>query len=269
MSNISVSDTPLEGPLGFLGPEGSWTHQAARALAADPRELVPLAADRLLEAYATGQLPRICLPYHSSLAGVTPYFEMTLGLSRCWVERDFQRPIEHALVAIAPVDPLSIVEVIGHPVALAEVQPWIDRHLPHARPALVDSGGQALPELIRRNRLDCVAVIPPHACDAGQATVLIEAIPTVGPNVTRWWVLGPQGQPGEMGWVWGRLKAAHGEPTASVIDLLEEQRAQGYFSLPGRPAIGVAKVLVKQAATLQADLSQQGWSWELIGATRS
>ena len=186
MSTVSKSSPEL----GFLGPEGSWTHEAALTLQGVHELLVALPADELFRAYSQGSVTRICIPYHSSLVGLTPYFDQVTALARWWIERDYRRPIEHSLVALEPIDLQRVELVLGHPVALAEVAPWIERHLGHAQLQSVASGGQAIETLRRIGQKSCVAVAPAPASRAADLTLLLPCIPTRGPNVTSWWVLG-------------------------------------------------------------------------------
>jgi len=186
MSTISQS----KNVLGFLGPKGSWTHQACLDLRVDGQELAPFSADDLFRAYAQARVAKICIPYYSSLAGLTPYFDQVTGLSRWWIERDYRRSIEHSLVGLQPVQWHAVQRVLGHPVALAEVAPWLEEHLGHARLELVASGGQAISTMRQINQSCCVAVAPAPSSRQSDLTLLVPSIPTIGPNVTSWWVLG-------------------------------------------------------------------------------
>jgi len=111
-------------------------------------------------------------------------------LARWWIERDYRRPIEHSLVALEPIDLQRVEVVLGHPVALAEVAPWLERHLGHAQLQSVASGGQAIETLRQIGQKSCVAVAPAPASRAPDLTLLLPRIPTHGPNVTSWWILG-------------------------------------------------------------------------------
>jgi chorismate mutase/prephenate dehydratase len=186
MAIVSKSNASM----GFLGPEGSWTHQAALALQGECRALVAFSAEELFSAYAQRHVTKICIPYHSSLAGLTPYFDQTMALAQWWIEFDYRRPIEHSLVALQSVELDRVERVLGHPIALAEVAPWLAQHLGHARLEPVASGGVALESLRRIHQKGCVAVAPAPSSRLSGLALLLPSIPTPGPNVTSWWVLG-------------------------------------------------------------------------------
>ncbi|GHC86065.1 hypothetical protein GCM10007320_31470 [Pseudorhodoferax aquiterrae] len=58
-------------PVGYLGPAGSWTHQACTELYGE-RGLVPCEREELFAAFAQGRLARLCVPVTTSLVGATP-----------------------------------------------------------------------------------------------------------------------------------------------------------------------------------------------------
>ena len=58
----------------YLGPAGSWMHQAALDLFGGAG-LVPLSRDELFAAYAAGTVERACVPVTTSIVGMTPYVD--------------------------------------------------------------------------------------------------------------------------------------------------------------------------------------------------
>ncbi len=183
--------------VGYLGLPGSWTHQVTFELFGQSAELQGHDAPELLARYASGEIPWICIPYYSSIAGPTPYLAQLLALPGLWIERDVVRPVQHSLAVRDCRQTLaSISHVTGHPVALEEVRPWLERELPGVGWSLAQSGSDAARVLAsvlpHSSEISHAAVAPPQAVTAHGLHSLVADIPTAAPNVTRWWLLGPK-----------------------------------------------------------------------------
>ncbi|MGJ7583524.1 prephenate dehydratase domain-containing protein, partial [Variovorax sp. RHLX14] len=74
-----ASSSAHAGPIAYLGPAGSWTHQACLDLFGE-KDLVPLTRDELFSSYKSGKVERACVPVTTSVVGVTPYMDAVLDL---------------------------------------------------------------------------------------------------------------------------------------------------------------------------------------------
>jgi chorismate mutase / prephenate dehydratase len=263
--------THSENSMGFLGPEGSWTHQACLDLRTDGQVLIAFSADELFRAYTQARVTKICIPYHSSLAGLTPYFDQATGLSKWWIEKDYRRSIEHSLVGLEAVPWHSVERVLGHPVALAEVAPWLEEHVAHARLEPVASGGQAISTMRQINQRSCVAVAPAPSCRQSNVTLLVPSIPTNGPNVTSWWVLGNRSAD-QKAFLWWRVladKDTFESFAANVLDL--GYASLGIFSSKEDKPLSKNTNLLKLSCDLATDiahiLKRHHLDFELVGTT--
>jgi prephenate dehydratase len=135
-------NTVVAGPVGYLGPAGSWTHQACLDLFGD-KDLVPLARDELFRAYAAGTVERACVPVTTSVVGVTPYMDAVLDLASVTIVADYPKMLGYSLLAKPGTRREDIKEVLAHPVAFEEVKPWVDREMPTVRRTDATSGGAA------------------------------------------------------------------------------------------------------------------------------
>jgi len=116
----------------YLGPAGSWTHQACLDLyGADG--LVPLSREALFAAYADGKVERACVPVATSVVGLTPYMEDVLALPRVVVVAEYPKMLGYSLLARPGTRREDIKEVHAHPVAFEEVRPWLEAG-PRPRP---------------------------------------------------------------------------------------------------------------------------------------
>jgi len=175
--------------IAYLGPAGSWTHQAALELFAEA-VLVPLTRDELFTSYAAGTVERACVPVTTSIVGVTPYLDAVLDLRQVTVIAEYPRVLGYSLLVRPGTRQQDIGEVFAHPVALEEARPWLDRFMPLARRTEAESGGAAARRVALSQTLDKGSVGPRIGASIYGLTCLVDGIEEGPHNVTRWWVLG-------------------------------------------------------------------------------
>jgi prephenate dehydratase len=169
-------ETPAgPGPYGFLGPEGSFAHAAAQALAQDAlaggveagdAELVPYgsvaeAVDAVRAAAVTGAV----VPLENSVEGSVPATldELAAHDSPLVIAAETYLPVVFDLLARPGARPAGIASVATHPHAAAQVRRYLLTELPAAEVIAVEStasGAQA----VSQGRYD--AAVAPAA--AGQ-----------------------------------------------------------------------------------------------------
>ncbi|WP_314732357.1 prephenate dehydratase domain-containing protein, partial [Bordetella pertussis] len=137
---LTATQSPaMAARTAYLGPAGSWTHQACLDLyGADG--LVPLSREALFAAYADGKVERACVPVATSVVGLTPYMEDVLALPRVVVVAEYPKMLGYSLLARPGTRREDIKEVHAHPVAFEEVRPWLEREMPGARRVPAASG---------------------------------------------------------------------------------------------------------------------------------
>jgi chorismate mutase / prephenate dehydratase len=173
----------------YLGPAGSWTHQAALDLFGETA-LVPLARDELFAAYAAGTVEQACVPVITSIVGVTPYMDAVLDLPEVTVIAEYPRMLGYSLLARPRTRQQDIKEVFAHPVALEEAKPWLDQIMPSVRRTEAASGGDAAQRVALSPTLDKASVGPRIGASIYGLVSLVDGIEEGPHNVTRWWVLG-------------------------------------------------------------------------------
>jgi len=84
----------------------------------------------------------------------------------------------------------NIKRVLAHPVAHAEVKPWMDKEMPDAERVNAVSGGAAAKEVAEGESLEVASMGPKVATTIYPLVSLKDGIEKGPHNVTRWWVLG-------------------------------------------------------------------------------
>ena len=127
----------------YLGPRGTFTEAAVRALTARtaPGSNVPAIRDALacpsiqatLEAVRTGQAEQGVVPIESSVEGaVTATLDELAVGTELVICAEVLVPVEFALLARPGMDLEGIKRVGGHPVAQPQCREWLAANLPHA-----------------------------------------------------------------------------------------------------------------------------------------
>ncbi|WP_281718824.1 prephenate dehydratase [Pandoraea apista] len=188
-SVVCVPNAGAAGNTGYLGPAGSWTHQACLDLFG-ASDLVPLTRDELFAQYKSGKMNRICVPVTTSAVGVTPYLDDVLNLPEVQIVEEYPKTLGYSLLANPDTKREDIKEVLAHPVALEEVKPWLDKEMPNVKRVESSSGGAAAQSVATGGRHDQASMGPKVGGEIYGLVALVSGIEEGPQNVTRWWVLG-------------------------------------------------------------------------------
>ena len=131
------------GPIriAYLGPEGTFTHEALIAvLDGSPNsaglELIPLPTIyETVMAVQSGDAERALVPMENSLEGPVNATLDTLAFEATDVRivGEVVHPVSHCLVARTPLELPEIEAVVSHPQATAQCAAFIRTQLPHSR----------------------------------------------------------------------------------------------------------------------------------------
>ena len=196
--------------LAYLGPPGTWTHQAclqwrdAAQLQPGP-ELLAMAADQALQALARGAVDAVCLPVSTRLVGATPYLRQVLALLEDgWrqapqpvlqVVGECRLQLGYSLMARPGVTLAQLQAVCAHPVALQEAAPWLRQHLPHLALQPSTSAGAAAQAVAAAHDQALACLGPALAATLYGLAVLQDGIEQGPHNETRWWLLARAARP--------------------------------------------------------------------------
>jgi chorismate mutase/prephenate dehydratase len=185
----------LEQPIqvAFLGPEGTFTHMAARhlfGLAARYREAITI--DGVFDAVRAGDAAYGVVPIENSTEGPVTHTADALIEGGLLIRQELVQDVTHCLLGRAPG--LSSVErVYSHPQALSQCRGWLAKNLPGAQLLQATSTAAAARQAEADER---AAAIASHlAADLYGIPILRERIQDRHENATRFLVIGPEDAP--------------------------------------------------------------------------
>ncbi|GAA1029945.1 prephenate dehydratase [Amycolatopsis albidoflavus] len=211
--------------IAYFGPQGTFTEQAARALAPG-EDLTPYETVRLaLQAVRDGAADAACVPIENSVEGVVP---ATLdGLS----DGD---PLVATAETILPIH-FSVLKrpgggeirtVASHPHALAQVREWLEANLPDATPVASSSTAAAAVGVVEGD-FDA-AVSAPVAIEHYPLEELATGVADVCDAQTRFLMVRRPGElPAPTGADRTSIVAAAVNRTGTLSDLLVELAVRG------------------------------------------
>lgn len=159
--------------IAFLGPEGTHTGEAARALGlATGSVFLPEPTIRAAYArFASQAADAVVLPIENSLEGsVGPTLDLLAGKDGegARIRRETVRAIAHALLAPrgAPRDATAVKHVLSHPQALAQCAENIARRFPRAIPQPAASTAEAAQRIAESGAGSGMVALAPRECAA-------------------------------------------------------------------------------------------------------
>jgi prephenate dehydratase len=178
--------------VGYLGPEGTFTEQAASRL---DGELVPFATVHdVVAAVDGGAVDRGVVPIENSLeGGVNATLDaLAVDFPRVEIVGETVLAVHQALIARAPMELGAITAVASHPQGLAQCARFLRERLPQAALRAATSTAEAVRSAVAS--ADPVAAIAPaRAATLHGGVVLLEHVEDDADNATRFVVLAPAG----------------------------------------------------------------------------
>jgi prephenate dehydratase len=136
--------------IAYLGPPGTFTEQATRALTAHfDAELVPYdTVPRALAAVRAGEVLAAGVPVESSVEGSVPgTLDALVGEEPLIAVSETVVPVQFDVLVRRGTPVEKVATVASHPVALAQVRDWLAEHIPDAQVRMSSSTAAAAAEL--------------------------------------------------------------------------------------------------------------------------
>ncbi|ELZ29803.1 prephenate dehydratase [Halogeometricum pallidum JCM 14848] len=166
-----------------LGPAGTYSHRAARAVADDVAFRESVSA--IVDAVNTGEYERGVVPIENSIEGSVTETLDAIASSNISVTREIVTPIRHALLAQS--EEFSVVA--SHSQALAQCRTYLETNYPEVKLEAVASTARG----VERAREDSSIAGIGHPDNAGEGlSVIAEDIQDQSSNATRFFVIAPE-----------------------------------------------------------------------------
>jgi chorismate mutase/prephenate dehydratase len=175
--------------IGYLGPEGTYSHQSALERFGSSDQFVPCRTIPEVFALVACHGADACVvPVANSIeGGVSATLDMLMNTELVICGENYQR-IRHVLAAAgAGVD---LKRIYSHPQALGQCRQWLLRHFPHAEQVESTSTGQAARSAAADRH--GAAIASAFAAKLSGLKVLHANIQDVARNQTRFLILGRQ-----------------------------------------------------------------------------
>jgi chorismate mutase/prephenate dehydratase len=187
---FSASRASVTPPkIAFLGPEGTWAHQAALLEFGNSSPLLP--AKNISEIFNEVEYSNCdfgVVPIENSMEGTVPQTLDRFIDSNLLIAREIFVPITYVLAAKERTVLNDIKKVYSHPQAIAQCRRWIREKLPNAMTVDTDSTSQAAK--IVQQASSSVAIVSELAARLYKLKILANRLEENPNNVTRFVVIG-------------------------------------------------------------------------------
>lgn len=172
--------------IAYLGPEASYSHQAAHLVFSLDSDLIPLKdIESVVTEVTTRRADLGIVPVENSTEGMINTTLDLMATSRLFVCREIMLPIRNSLLSTEPLS--SIKKVYSHPQALAQCRNWIMHNLPGAQTIETPSTSHAAIAASREE--NAAAIASSMAAQMYGLNIITENINDCTENITRFWVV--------------------------------------------------------------------------------
>jgi chorismate mutase/prephenate dehydratase len=188
-SEIISAARGLEAKLkiAFLGPEATFTHQAALKMFGQSAQFSASATPpEALNEVETGRANFAVVPVENSNEGVVNVTLDMLINTSLKVCNEIMLKIEHCLLSNAPLK--NIKKIYSHPQALAQCRKWLSKHYPKALLLPAESTAQAVTMVVGKK--DCAAIASAVAEKVYDVKIIARRIQDTENSFTRFFVIG-------------------------------------------------------------------------------
>ncbi|RLK48696.1 chorismate mutase [Alkalispirillum mobile] len=191
MSACLAIQLPLR--VAFLGPEGTYTQEAALKHFGHSMGTAPLSTiAEVFREVESGAAHYGVVPVENSTEGVVTHTVDRFLNSPLQVVGEVQLPIHHAL-ASRETEWSGIQRIYSHQQGLAQCRAWVDTHLPGVEQVPVTSTAEAARMAAAEG--GAAAIASEAACELYELPVLATHIEDEPGNTTRFLVVGPESPP--------------------------------------------------------------------------
>lgn len=186
----------LENPIkvAYLGPEGTFTQQAALKHFGQSAVVLPFSAiDEVFREVEAGAVNYGVVPVENSTEGVVNHtLDNFLG-SNLKICGEVELRIHHNLMVSDVTNTNAITRIYSHSQTLGQCRKWLDAHYPKAERIAVSSNAEAAKRL--KGEWNAAAIAGSMAAELYGLTIISQNIEDLPDNSTRFLIIGRQAVP--------------------------------------------------------------------------
>jgi chorismate mutase/prephenate dehydratase len=218
MSACLALEKPLE--VAYLGPEGTFTQQAAQKHFGQWVNTKPLPAiDEVFREVEAGAVQYGVVPIENSTEGVVNHTLDTFITSNIKIVGEVELRIHHHLMAGPNTKRDKITRVYSHQQSLAQCRKWLDAHMPTAERIAVSSNSEAAKRV--QGEWNSAAIAGEMASQLYDLEIIEEKIEDSPDNSTRFLIIGSQ-----------QVDSSGGDKTSLVVSMRNEPGALYHLLKP-------------------------------------
>lgn len=183
----------LENPVkvAFLGPEGTFTHQAAlKHFGHSAKVISHTAIDEVFRDVEAGASQFGVVPVENSTEGVVTHTLDSFMTSNLKICGEVVLRIHHNLMVGEKTSTDNISRIYSHAQSLAQCRKWLDAHYPNAERVAVASNAEAAKRM--QSEWNAAAIAGATAADLYGLTIIADKIEDLPDNSTRFLIVGNQ-----------------------------------------------------------------------------
>ena len=236
MSACLALEKPMD--IAFLGPEGTFTQQAAYKHFGHAVKTIPVTTiNEIFSAVELNHCQFGVVPVENSTEGVISHTLDRFLTSTLKICGEVEIKVHQNLMG--HVTNLSeITEVFSHQQSLAQCRHWLDKHMPHARLTAVNSNAEAA-RLASINK-QAVAIAGIVAAEVYNLTIIEKNIEDESNNTTRFIIIGQQSP------------APTGNDKTTLVVSTDNQSGALYRTLEPFAKFGIGMVNIESRPSRQA-----------------
>ena len=177
--------------VGYLGPSGTYTEEAAKVALADAVYIPYASIDAVFEAMVQGQVERGLVPIENVIQGPVTETQDNLyhHITSVKIVNMLVLPIQHAIGVLSPTS--QITRILSKDQALKQCSAYLQDHYPQAQQVEMASTSTAMETIVSERWQDAAAIGSLQALQHYGLHILDRDIGNVKNNKTRFAVLGP------------------------------------------------------------------------------
>ncbi len=174
--------------IAYLGPEGSFSHQAAYNEFGGSSELAPLGSfEEIFEEVENGRAQFGVVPVENSIEGSVGMVLDLLSKTHLGIAAELFEKINHFL--LSKTGNIKDIKIIAsHPQAIAQCKGWLNKNMPNSE--ILETASTAEAARLASKRKNVAAIASEHAASIYKLKVIQNNIEESSLNTTRFFVIG-------------------------------------------------------------------------------